>query len=227
MRRKFLRLWRKHASSEIWVHPMLDFLTSSKSQTRLKCSDRLCGFGPQTTCKSDSISDLFIKTKSISGSVYESTISLKDLPFLGIFNTDPVDDDDDDDDGFADFEHTESSLNHFVNNEENSGDPKTAIHTFLTLEEKIDLGNNVHLKPSVVIDKIASGEDRLLDRLLDRPLDTLSTFIQPEDQLQNAKFHNMQPKGEVGHYISEDDDDGTHLQGEGIEKSAPCFLKHV
>ena len=71
------------------------------------------------------------------------------------------------------FMKTKSSMNHF----EDSGDgPKTTIHEILTLEEKIELGNNVHLKVAAVIDKMAAAEDNGIT------LDNLKSFMQPGDQ---------------------------------------------
>ena len=74
------------------------------------------------------------------------------------------------------FMKTKSSENHFDDNEEG---PKTTIHEILTLEERIELvGNNVRLKPikpSAMIDKIASAENRGMN------LEDLGPFLQLED----------------------------------------------
>ena len=75
------------------------------------------------------------------------------------------------------FMKTKSSENHFDDNEEG---PKTTIHEILTLEERIELrvGNNVRLKPikpSAVVDKIASAENRGI------PLENLGSCLQLED----------------------------------------------
>ena len=99
--------------------------------------------------------------------------------------------------------------------EANSYGSRTTIHEILTLEEKIEFGNNVRLKASVVIDKMATAKDEGMD------IENLK-FMQPEDQddysesainLENvADF--MKPKGQEGQeqYVQRaEEDDAKHF----------------